>query len=289
MNDTPQLTYQLNPSKPTLQLPANACDSHVHVFGPATRFPYAANRHFTPVDAGKETLFALHRHLGVSRCVIVQSLMHGFDNSVVADAIAHGGGRYLGVALAPLTVSDAQLATWAEQGFRALRFNFMDDANEVNEIVALSHRLQPLGMHLQVHFEASLIHQLAEPLAKSAVPVVIDHMGRVDAQLGEGHADFLVLQQTLKNPLFHVKLSGIDRVDPRSPHTAYAAGVALAKQLLADYPEQCLWGTDWPHPFHNHVPDDGVLLDALARIAPTEAALKQLLVHNPQQLYRFEA
>ncbi|PZP68621.1 MAG: amidohydrolase, partial [Delftia acidovorans] len=102
----PELTYALSPSKPALQLPAGACDTHVHVFGPGTQFPYAAGRSFTPADAGKHTLFALHRHLGVSRCVIVQSACHGLDNSAVQDAIAAGGGNYLGVALVAADVSD---------------------------------------------------------------------------------------------------------------------------------------------------------------------------------------
>ena len=48
-----------------------------------------------------------------------------------------------------------------------------------------------------------------------------------------------------------------------------------------------MWGTDWPHPNHTHIPDDGVLVDALGRIAPGAGHLEQLLVHNPQALYRF--
>ena len=51
--------------------------------------------------------------------------------------------------------------------------------------------------------------------------------------------------------------------------------------------DRTLWGTDWPHPNHTHVPDDGVLVDILAQIAPTPAALRALLVDNPQRLYRF--
>jgi 2-pyrone-4,6-dicarboxylate lactonase len=284
---TPVLTYNPNPCTPTLHLPRLACDSHVHVFGPAARFAYAPTRNFTPVDAPKETLFALHRKLGIGRCVIVQSAVHGFDNRVVEDAIAAGQGHYLGVALVPANVADAELRRLASAGFRAVRFNFMKHlaaSAGIDEIVALTHRLKATGLHLQVHFESSLVHSLAEPLARSAVPVVIDHMGRVDAALGPEHADFAALHALLRNPLFHVKVSGIDRIDPHPP---YAQGVALARTLLASYPDRCLWGTDWPHPNHTHVPDDGVLVDALAGIAPTPQLLEQLLVHNPQRLYRF--
>ncbi len=34
--------------------PQGACDAHCHVFGPADRFPFAANRTYTPPDAGLE-------------------------------------------------------------------------------------------------------------------------------------------------------------------------------------------------------------------------------------------
>ena len=97
------------PSAPRLRLPAGACDAHVHVFGPQRKFPFAANRPFTPADAPKEELFALHAMLGIERCAIVQSTCHGFDNAVVADAIAAKAGAYCGVALLPTTIADAAL------------------------------------------------------------------------------------------------------------------------------------------------------------------------------------
>jgi 2-pyrone-4,6-dicarboxylate lactonase len=283
------LTFNPWPSAPHLRLPPGACDAHVHVFGPAACFPFSPALNWTPADAPKETLFALHKQLGIDRCVIVQSLVHGFDNRVVEDAVAAGGGRYLGVALVPVDVADAELARLAAGGFRGVRFNFMKHLGasaSVGDIVAFTHRLAPLGMHLQVHFESSLVHALAQPLARSAVPVVIDHMGRVDASLGAGHADFAALRALLRNPLFRVKLSGIDRI---SAGTDYADGIALATLLAHEFPERCLWGSDWPHPNHHHVPDDGVLVDALARIAPDAALREQILVRNPLDFYRFDA
>lgn len=294
---TPVLTYNPRTETPAHALPAGACDSHVHVFGPAGRFPYAASRSFTPVDAPKEALFALHQTLGVSRCVIVQSLVHGYDNRVVEDAIAAGGGRYLGVALVRPDVADSELARLAAVGMRGVRFNFvkhLDQGIQVADVIALTHRLAPLGMHLQVHFESSLVHTLGPELAKSAVPVVIDHMGRVDATLGAAHADFAALMVLLGNRLFRVKVSGIDRIDahtsgPSALPRSYLQGVELARQLVENFPLQVLWGTDWPHPNHTHVPNDTTLVEALQHIAPTPALLSQLLVLNPQQFYRFPA
>jgi len=287
------LTYLRQPRKPALRLPTGACDAHVHVFGPAALYPYAPQRHFTPEDAPRETLFTLHQHLGIERCVIVQSVVHGLDNRVVEAAVAAGAGRYLGVALVDAQIPDAELRRLAQVGFRGVRFNFMKrlgEAGRIEPIIALTHRLAEVGLHLQVHFESALIHELAVPLAQSAVPVVIDHMGRVDATLGAGHADFQALLRLLENPLFRVKVSGIDRIDAQAPpECRYAAGEALARQLVTRFPERCFWGTDWPHPNHTHVPDDGALVDALARVMPDRAHLEQVLVHNPLNFYRFPA
>lgn len=285
----PILTFNPQPSRPTHVLPVGACDAHVHVFGPLARFPLNPTQTWTPVDAPKETLFALHKAMGIERCVIVQSLVHGFDNAVVEDAIAAGGGRYLGVALVPHTVGDAELLRLKAVGFRGVRFNFvkhLPSAASPEDVVALTHRLAAHDMHLQVHFASALIHELAPVLARSAVPVVIDHMGRVDATLGPNGADFQALLRLLGDEKFYVKVSGADRLGGEPP---YAAGVALATRLLREFPERCFWGTDWPHPNHTHVPDDGVLIDTLAMIAPTEALRHALLVNNPQRLYQFNA
>lgn len=288
-SETPIQTWHPHPSAPAQVLPGLACDAHVHVFGPSGRFPFAPSRNYTPADASKESLFALHRHLGISRCVIVQAGVHGMDNTVVEDAILAGSGRYLGIALTPTDIADAELMRLSQAGFRGVRFNFMKHLGRsasTDEILALGRRLEPLGMHLQVHFESSLVHELCPIFARSAVPVVIDHMGRVDATLGANHADFAALEHWMAHPNFLVKVSGIDRIDATPPYTH---GMALARRLVERFPERCLWGSDWPHPNHTHIPDDGVLVDALAQIAPSPDHLQALLVDNPQHLYRFEA
>lgn len=289
----PIRTYLESPSSPGNKLPRFACDSHVHVFGPTGRFPYSTDRKITPVEAPKEKLFALHKQLGIERCVIVQSVIHGFDNSVVEDAILAGKGAYLGVALVPATVTDKELHRLADVGFRGVRFNFMrhllNDAS-IQQVIDMTPRLKAVGMHLQVHFESSLIHDLGPLLAKSQVPVVIDHMGRVDARKGNDHEDIQVLFRLLENKLFNVKVSGIDRIDAQAfIENPYASGIAIARSLVERYPEQCVWGTDWPHPNHTHIPDDGILVDALTRIAPDPKLLEQVLVLNPQRLYRFSS
>jgi 2-pyrone-4,6-dicarboxylate lactonase len=224
--------------------------------------------------------------------VIVQSITHGTDNAVVEDAIDAGGGRYLGVALVEMDVTDAELKRLASRGFRAVRFHFMkhiSGGHDVADVVRLTPRLAAAGLHLQVHFESALVHTVGQSLLKSEVPVVIDHMGRVEANLGEGHEDFQALMKLLDHSHVHVKVSGIDRIQATArAGSGYPFGVKLAECLVARFPDQCVWGLDWPHPNHTHIPDDGELVDALAQIAPTTVLLEKLLVANPQALYQFE-
>jgi 2-pyrone-4,6-dicarboxylate lactonase len=75
-----------------------------------------------------------------------------------------------------------------------------------------------------------------------------------------------------------------DRLDAAGPPwDNFANAVA---PLIEDYPNRCLWGTDWPHPNMQHaIPDDGELVNIIPRIAPTPALQKKLLVDNPMRLY----
>ena len=62
--------------------------------------------------------------------------------------------------------------------------------------------------------------------------------------------------------------------------------VPFARRLVEGFSDRVLWGTDWPHPnMRSHMPDDGVLLDMIPRIAPTEELQRKLLIDNPMRLY----
>ncbi|MEK6243832.1 MAG: amidohydrolase family protein [Pseudomonadota bacterium] len=284
----PKQSFHPSPSKPKLRLPKGACDAHVHVFRPSSVFPYAKDAPFVPADAPKEKLFAMHAVLGIEHCVIVQSTCHGFDNSVVADAIKAKQGAYCGVALAPASVDNEELKRLDGFGFRGVRFNFMKHLGagaKIEDVIELSKRLAPLEMHLQVHFESSMIHDLAPWFRKSAVPVVIDHMGRVDASRGIDQPDFRALLELMKDQRILVKVSGAERCTKQAP--PYKDAIPFAAKLVDEFGDRTLWGTDWPHPNMNHVPDDGLLADLLSEIAPSEAQRQALLADNPRRFYRF--
>ena len=271
-------------------LPPNACNAHCHVFGPRDVFPYAPDAAFVPQrDAPKEALYALNDAMGLSRCVVVQSTCHGFDNRACEDAVAGRPRDYRAIALLPTDVADAQLRRMDAAGFRGVRFNYMGHLGRGTppaEVLALAARLAPLGWHLQVHGAPSLLTEVAPALRASPVPVVIDHIGRIDASLGPAHADFRALLALMDDQRFWVKVSGVDRITREGP--PYADALPFARRLVDEFGDRVLWGNDWPHPNHaGPVPDERQLVDLIAEIAPGEAQRRRLLVDNPAQLYRF--
>ena len=100
-----------DPTKPALELPPGACDAHCHVFGPAAKFPYSADRSYTPPDAPVEMLRRLHARVGISRAVMVHASCHGTDMEVTLDAIASSQGSYRGVACVEDTTSQCFAAS----------------------------------------------------------------------------------------------------------------------------------------------------------------------------------
>jgi 2-pyrone-4,6-dicarboxylate lactonase len=283
------MAFNPSPSKPRLRLPPGACDTHFHVFGPQSRFPYAADRSYTPDgEAPKDRLFALHAHLGIERGVVVQSAAHGFDNSAASDLIAAGKGRYLGVALVPPTLPMAEIKSLDKQGFRGARFHFgghLGTTAPIESVLKFAAKVADLGWHLQIHYMNDLLGELAPHLERSPVPVVIDHMGRVDASQGLEHKRFTGLLYLLKKRNFYVKVSGSERISQQA--SPWKDAWPFGRKLVQECGDRVLWGTDWPHPNLKEVPDDGVLTDLVEQMAPTEAERRALLVDNPQRLYRF--
>jgi len=273
-------------------LPLGACNAHCHVFGPRERFPYVTSGSFVPEhDAPKEALHALHARLGISRCVVVQSTCHGFDNRAAEDAVQSRPESFRGIALLPTDVPDAELRRLDAAGFRGVRFNYMRHLGQttpVDAVLGLAARLAPLRWHLQIHGEPSLLVELGPMLRRSPVPVVIDHIGRVDASLGMAQPHFRALLGLMEDERFWVKVSGCERIT-RQPWP-YEDALPFARMLVERFPERVVWGLDWPHPnFTGPVPDDAQLVALLPRIAPDAAALQRLLVDNPARLYGFDA
>ncbi|HTQ75297.1 MAG TPA: amidohydrolase family protein [Burkholderiales bacterium] len=274
------------PVKPKYVPPPGACDAHCHIFGPAAKFPYAPSRRYTPPDAPKEKLRALHQHLGLSRAVLVQASCHGDDNRAMLDAIAWSGSAWRGVAMVGDDVTDRELKALHDGGVRGVRFNFVrhlggaPDPRVFERTLAM---IEPLRWHVVLHFDAEDIETHAEVFRKLRVPFVIDHMGRVDAAHGLDQKPFAQLLELMKNPLAWVKVSGPERISATGK--PFRDAVPFAAALGKAAPDRVLWGTDFPHPNVKAMPNDGELVDLFAQIFVDEALRKRILVDNPTRLY----
>src|SRR4030081_848877 len=96
-------------SRPKTPPPPDACDTHAHVFGPAERFPYTADRSYTPPDAPLEKYLGMLDAIRFTRGVLVQGSAHGRDNSAMLDALKRRPDRLRGVAVADADISPAHL------------------------------------------------------------------------------------------------------------------------------------------------------------------------------------
>ena len=277
-----------NPVKPMLVLPPGACDAHCHVFGPAAKFPYAADRSYTPPDAPVENLRKLHARLGVSRAVIVHASCHGTEMEVTLDAIAGSGGAYRGVACVEDSVTDRELERLRDGGIRGIRFNFVKHLGGVPDLAVfyrLLARIKPLGWHIVLHFDAEDILAQRELLGRIDVPFIIDHMGRVKAADGLEQRPFRSLLDLFRtNSLAWIKVCGAERVS--SGVRPFRDAVPFAQALIAVDSSRILWGTDWPHPnITKDMPNDGELVDLFGEICPDAAVRERILVDNPTRMY----
>ena len=291
MTSPDYLSFHPNPKQPDHALPPQSCDSHCHVFGPGTVFPYAASSSYIPVDAPKEKLFALHHLLGVERAVIVQASCHDTDNRAMVNALREGGSRYKGIAIVDDHISDSELTELDEAGVGGVRFNFvkrLGGGKPLSVYRSILAQIKPLGWHVVVYFDSEDLEELAPFLREILVPVVIDHMGRVPVEEGTNSRAFgLVHDLLVSDEKFWIKISCAERLSKQGP--PYTDVDPVARALLEAVPERVLWGTDWPHPnMKSHMPDDGQLVDRILDLCDTETLRQQVLVENPARLYGFK-
>jgi 2-pyrone-4,6-dicarboxylate lactonase len=274
------------PQSARFAVPRLACDAHCHVFGPASRFPYASSRRYTPEDRPKEVLAALHARLGLGRAVIVQASCHGTDNRAMVDALRWAPDRYRGVAMIDDATPDAELAEMHAAGVRGIRFNFIKALGGGPDMAVFrraADRARSLGWHMVMQLQGDGVREMADTIRGLDMPVVIDHMGRVDPALGVEGPAFRCLLDLLRDERVWAKLSGAERMTA-SPFTD---ALPFARALLRAAPARVLLGTDFPHPNLATPVDEMELLNLLADVAPDAQDRQRLLVDNPAALYGF--
>lgn len=275
---------------PQRALPAGAVDCHAHVFDRFERYPFAGARKYSPPECTREGWLRLHAALGVERGVQVNATPYGFDNSITADFLREHPGRFVGVATVPPDVSAAELARLDAAGFRAARLmdQFASGATTAM-LEPIAERIAPLGWHLEINIAHADDWVALEPrLRRCPVPLVFDHMGRPRGGAGIDQPGFKVIRRLLaERDDCWTKISSFYRLSDSGP-PGYEDMRPFVQAVLAERPERCVWGTNWPHPgLTRFMPNDADLLDLLESWLPGEAVRAPLFATNAATLYRF--
>lgn len=277
------------PRRPRQRLPKGATDCHAHVIGPARRYPFVANRSYTPPDALLPDYLHVLSTLGIERAVLVQPSMHGNDNTVMMEAI--GVARDVAmraVVVVPPDIDEAELARLHEQGARGVRINLVYAGGNMGmrAAAAMAERIRHFGWHIQFLADVSQIADVMPQLERLPVPLVFDHFGHVAASRAASDPGFAALQELVRRGNAWVKLSGAYRVS--GTPLPYEHVRPLFDALVAAGAERMLWGTDWPHTVCPHeMPNDGDLVDLFCNWAGSPALITRILVDNPAELYGF--
>jgi predicted TIM-barrel fold metal-dependent hydrolase len=260
----------------TLSTPAWDC--HTHVFGPAARFPYAAERRYTPSEASPAALRRVMEELGVQHVVLVQPSPYADDHRCMLEALRTLGRSAVGVG-ALVNELDRKIVGHPQISGLRVNVHAITDVHEIRRrLDTASQAAKEHGWHLELHVRGRLLPELA--LHAMPVPLVLDHMARIESAEG---APAEALQRLLDTGRCWVKLSGADRVGAHAP--------SVARMLLAARPDRLVWGSDWPHtPLEaarqqSRSVDNAGLLTALREWAGASAMLERVLVRNPGQLY----
>jgi 2-pyrone-4,6-dicarboxylate lactonase len=279
---------QLDVKKPTLRLPPKAADCHCHVFGPRDKYPWAANRLYTPPPVSLDDYLAMLDATGFERGVMVQTGLYGTDNRFIVDAMKAHPGRLRAIALIGEDITDKELRHLADSGVRGFRVNRTAKTGLGFDVARrLAERTKEFGWHVQFLLDAEDHPDLDRLLGSFATEVVIDHIGRPDPAKGINAPGFQALIRLLKSGRGWAKLSAPYRTSRMRP--PYDDITPFAHALVDAAPDRLVWGSDWPHVLlETQMPNDGDLVDQIAVWVPDEATRRRILVDNAERLYGFE-
>lgn len=285
----------------SFDMPAGACDAHVHMIGDKQRFPISATRSYTPGEASLEQLNVLRNAFGLDRVVLVQPSFYGTDNACLLDALKRLGSCARGIVVIDEQVTDAELERMNESGIRGIRINpkgFPSDHARIADLAQrISIRVAPYGWHVQAFLPLSTVAVLHRTLAGLHAPIVLDHFAGASAD-GLDQPGLESLFKLLDSGNCYVKLSAPYHAARSAPY--YPEMLSLAHALIARRSDRILWGSNWPHtnakpvqgisalevsPFRDV--DNAALINLVSAWAPDAEIRTKILVDNPAALFAF--
>ena len=276
---------------PKIVFPSGAVDCHAHVCGPASQYPYAQERIYTPPDATLSQYQSLLNMLGVDRAVLVQPSVYGTDNRAMLVALTSNPKKFRGVAVIDPKIPDAELETMHHAGVRGIRCNVVDVTDKskglpIKELTEIAKRIQPFGWHLELLVHVNEYPDLATTFANFPVDLVFGHFGYSHSRHGVNDAGFQGLLELLRAQKAWVKMTGPYRIcDGDFPYTDMRA---FNNEVIQANSKRLIWGSDWPHVMvKKQMPHDADLCDLFGSWVTDPSLRKAILSDNPCMLYDY--
>ena len=274
--------------------PADACDSHFHIFGPAEKYPYGSDLRYAPPEAPWNSYQELATLLGISRFVLVQPSAYGRDNRCMLDVMQTlDKNSCRGVVDIDENITDLEILKMNALGVRGVRINVSPifpltpglADKMIPRIEKIAKRCQEIGWHLDFLLPGWLTAELLPVMRRLTIPFSMAHLGMNLAKDGVDTPGFKALLELMNhgNRLAYVKLTGIYRM---SKVPQFIDADPLVKALIACAPDRIIWGSDYPHlSFAEHSSVE--LFNLLGRWTSDEHIRKLILADNPARLFGF--
>jgi 2-pyrone-4,6-dicarboxylate lactonase len=279
--------------KPTFAVPAFAYDCHTHLLGPYDRHPPQDERGYSAPEARAEALISLLDSLGLWRAVVVTPTAYGTNNAVLLEALTNYPDRFRGVAVLGPDATDKEIDRLHDAGTRGIRLNLWKRNGErvwpngvgMESFDALAPRLAERGWHIQIWINVVDLPEILPRLRSVPIDIVVDHMGRIEADKTPADPNFSLLCSLMRDDRFWAKLCGSDRLSLKG--APYTDVDQFARALIAANPDRVVWGSDWPHVgyFDHRMPRDTELLNVVSRWTNDQVIIRKLLADNPARLY----
>ena len=280
---------------PEFQAMPGSCDCHLHVFGPAERYPYGSDLRYPPPLAPLGEYRRLACRLGIQRMVFVQPSAYGQDNSCLLDAMREVGEPCRGIVDVDETIPDADLSRMQDVGVCGVRINVSPvKTSEAGLAAALRPQIErwaarcaEIGWQMDFLLPGWLTQELMGTLRRLPVDFTLAHMGMFLARDGVRQRGFQQLLDLMRHGEGRcwVKLTGAYRVSLRPD---FADAGPMARALIEAAADRIIWGSDYPHLSFARRVRSVELFNLLGRWAPDVATRRRILVDNPQRLFKFQ-
>ena len=266
-------------------------DCHMHLIGPEQQFPFSAGHAGIFGEWNSDDYLQQANQLGIERCVITQTPFYGFDNRNLLHGLKQMGSIARGIAVIDVSLTAEQFAELVRAGVVGANFYLMEGGELDWSVVApANERIQEFGWQTQLQFNGRELTDRFQQISALKGRLVVDHIGKFQPSVNIQDPAFKRLCQLLDSGRCYVKLSApYESSDNSLPYLQQAG--SLAQFLIGEYPDQLIWGSNWPHLGLSNCkewPDAKAALNCLEYWGADSATLEKILVKTPAKLFGFD-